>query len=77
MTTESGMNFSQEVPPFLIGDAPLKDSSIAFLVELSLMNLVVFRMSNDAMSLILVLMELPPIKVGQEGFSPWSYYRHT
>ena len=28
---ESGMNFSQKIPPFLFGDAPLKDSGSAFL----------------------------------------------
>ena len=28
---ESGMNFSQEVPPFLFRDTPLKDSGGAFL----------------------------------------------
>ena len=30
VTTESGMNFSQKIPPFLFGDAPLKDSGRAF-----------------------------------------------
>ena len=29
--TQSGMNFSQEVSPFLFGDAPLKDSGSAIL----------------------------------------------
>ena len=36
---ESGMNFSQKIPPFLFGDAPLKDSGCAFLIKLSLMDL--------------------------------------
>ena len=76
VTIESGMNFSQKVPPFLFGDAALKDSGSAFLVELSFMNLVGFRASNDASSLILVLRELLPIKVGQEGLGPWGDYCH-
>ena len=42
MTAESGMNFSQEVPPFLFGDAPLKDSGSAFLIKLSLMDFIGF-----------------------------------
>ena len=40
MTAESGMDFSQEIPPFLFGDAPLKDSGSAFLIKLSLVDLV-------------------------------------
>ena len=31
---------------------------------------------NYATGLILVIRELPPIKVGQEGFGPWSDYNH-
>ena len=31
MTAESGVNFCQKIPPFLFGDAPLKDSGSAFL----------------------------------------------
>ena len=54
----------------------MKDSGSTFLVELSFMNLVGFRASNDATSLILVLRELPLIKVVQEGFGPWSDYHH-
>ena len=42
MIAESGMNFSQEVPPFLFGDAPLKDSGSAFLIQLSLVDPVGF-----------------------------------
>ena len=37
---ESGMNFSQELPPFFLGYTSLKDSGGAFLVELSIMNLI-------------------------------------
>ena len=55
MTAESGMNFSQEVPPFLFGDAPLKDSGNSFLIKLSLMDLVGFRSSHNAACLVWVL----------------------
>ena len=40
VTAESGMNFSQELPPLFLGYTSLKDSSGAFLVELSIMNLI-------------------------------------
>ena len=40
---ESGMNFSQKIPPFLFADAPLKDSGGAFLIKLSLMHFIGFR----------------------------------
>ena len=55
MTAEFGMNFSQEVPPFLFGDAPLKDSSSALLIKLSLVDFVGFGSPHYAASLILVL----------------------
>ena len=64
VATKSSMNFCQKLPSFLFGDAPLKDSGSTFLVELSFMNLVGFRASNDASSLILVPRKLSPIKVG-------------
>ena len=70
VTTESGMNFCQKLPPFLLGDTPLKDSGSAFLIQLSLVDLVGFRAPDNAASLILILRELSPIKVGQEGFGP-------
>ena len=70
VTTETGMNFSQELPPFR--DTSLKYSGSAFLVEFSVMNLVGFRTPDNAASLILILREFSPIKVGQEGFSPWG-----
>ena len=76
MAAEASMYFGQELPPLLFGDTSLKDSSSALLVELSFMNFVGFRASNDTTSLILVIRELAPIKVGQEKFSPWSDYRH-
>ena len=69
---ETGMNLSQELPPRLLGDTPLKDSGSAFLIELSIVNLVGLRMPDNAAGLILVLRKLLPIKVGQEGFGPWG-----
>ena len=55
MSVESSMNFSQEVLPFLFGDAPLKDSGSAFLIKLFFVDLVGFRSPHYAASLILVL----------------------
>ena len=55
--TESGMNLSQKISPFLLGDAPLKDSGCAFLIKLSLMDLVGFRSPYYAAGLILVFGE--------------------
>ena len=69
---ETGMNLSQELPPLLLGDTSLKDSGIAFLIEFSVVNLVGLRTPDDAVGLILVLGKLLIVKVGQEGFSPWS-----
>ena len=60
MTAESDMNFSQAVPPFLFGDAPLKDSSSAFLIKLSLMDPVGLRLPHYAACLILVLWKFLP-----------------
>ena len=57
MTAESGVNFYQKIPPFLFGNAPLKDSGSAFIIKLSLVDLVGFRASHDATCLILVLGE--------------------
>ena len=70
MTAESGMNFSQEVPPFLFGDAPLKDSGSAFLIKLSLVDFVGFGSPHYAACLILVLGEFLPSKVREEWFRP-------
>ena len=55
VTVEAGVNFSQELSPFLLGDTSLKYSSNAFLVELSVMDLVGFVASDNAASLILIL----------------------
>ena len=70
VATESGMNFSQQVPPFLFGDAPLKDSGSAFLIKLSLVDFIGFRSPHYAACLILVLGEFMPSKVGDEWFCP-------
>ena len=72
VTTETGMNFSQELPPLFLGDTSLKYSNSAFLVEFSVVNLVGFRAPNNAARLILILKEFSPIKVSQEGFGPWG-----
>ena len=70
VATESGVDFCHKLPPFLFGDAPLKDSGGAFLIELSLVDLVSFGSPHNAACLILVLGELLHIKVGQEGLGP-------
>ena len=72
VTAESGMNFSQELPPLFLEDTSLKYSSSAFLVEFSVVNLVGLRTPDNAASLILILRDFLPIKVGQEGFGPWG-----
>ena len=64
VTTESGMNFSQKVLPFLFGDAPLKDYGIALFVQFSLMDSIGFRSPHYAAGLVLVLREFLPSKVG-------------
>ena len=58
---ESGMNFGQELPPFLFEDAPLEHSSRAFPIKLSLMDFLGFRAPHNATCLILVLGEFLPI----------------
>ena len=55
MAAESGMDFCQKFPPFLFRDAPLKDSGSAFLIKLSLVDLVGFRSPHYAVCLVLVL----------------------
>ena len=40
VTAETGMNFNQELPPLFLEDTSLKNSGRAFLMELSIMNLV-------------------------------------
>ena len=58
---ESDMNFSQELPPFLFGDASLEHSGGAFLIKLSLMDFVGLRAPHNTACLSLVLRELLPI----------------
>ena len=60
MATESGMDFYQKLPPFLFGDAPLKDSGSAFFIQLSLVDPVGFRLPHYAACLILVLRKFLP-----------------
>ena len=54
---ESGMDFSQELPPFLFGDAPLEHSGRAFLIEFPFMDFVGFRAPHNAACLILIIGE--------------------
>ena len=61
VAAESGMNFGQELPPFLFGDASLEHSSRAFLIKLSLVDFVGFRVPHNATCLILVIWEFLPI----------------
>ena len=55
VAAESGVNFCQKLPPFLFGDTPLKDYGSAFLIKLSLVDLLGFRSPHYAACLILVL----------------------
>ena len=59
--SQSDMDFSQELPPFLFGDAPLEHSGGAFLIEFPFMDFVSFRMPDNAACFILVFRELLPI----------------
>ena len=61
VAVESGMNFGQELPPFLFGDAPLEHSGRAFLIKLSLVDFVGLRAPQNATCLILFLWEFLPI----------------
>ena len=70
VAAKSSMNFCQKLPPFLFGDAPLKDSGSAFLIKLSLMDFIGFRSPHYAACLILVLGDFLPSKVGEEWFCP-------
>ena len=70
VTAEPSMNFSQELPPFLLGDTSLKYSGSAFLIKLSLMDFVGFGYPHYAACLILILEEFLPSKVGEEWFCP-------
>ena len=54
VAAESSMNFCQKLSSFLFGDAPLKYSSSAFLIKLSLVDLIGFRPSHNAARLVWV-----------------------
>ena len=58
---QAGMDFSQELPPFLFGDASLEHSGGTFLIELSLMDFVGLGTPHNTTCFILVLGELLPI----------------
>ena len=60
VAAESNMNFSQELPPFLFGDTSLKYSGSAFLIKLSLVDLIGFRPSHNATCLVWVIREFLP-----------------
>ena len=60
VTAESSMDICQKLPPFLFGDAPLKDSGGAFLIKLSLMDFIGFRSPHYAACLVLVFGEFLP-----------------
>ena len=61
VSAESDMDFSQELPPFLFGDASLEHSDGTFLIEFSLMDFVGLGTSHNTTCFILVLGELLPI----------------
>ena len=61
VAAESSMNFSQKLPPLLFGDASLKYSGSAFLIKLSLVDIVGFRAPHNATCFILVLREFLPL----------------
>ena len=73
---ETCMNLSQKLSPLLFRDTYLKDSGSAFLIELSVMNLVGLQTPDNAAGLILILGKLLPVKVGEEGFGPWGNDYH-
>ena len=75
--TETGMNFSQELPPLFLGDTSLKNFGSAFLVELSVVDLVGLRTPDNVAGRVLILREFLPIEVGQEGFGPWGNDYHN
>ena len=58
---ESGMDFSQELTPFLFGDASLEHSGRTRLIEFSLMYFVGLGTPHNTTSFVLVLGELLPI----------------
>ena len=61
MPAQSSVDFSQELSPFLFGDAPLEHSGRALLIEFPFMDFVSFRTPDHAACFILVFGELLPI----------------
>ena len=61
VSAEFGMDFSQELPPFLFGDASLEHSGGTFLIEVSLMDFVGLGTPHNTTCFILVLGELLPV----------------
>ena len=55
VAAKSSMNFCQKLPSFLFRDAPLKESGSAFLIKLSLVDLVGFRPMHNATCPVWVL----------------------
>ena len=55
VTAETSMDFGLELPSLFFGDTSLKYPGSAFIVELSVMDLVGFRTPDNAASLILIL----------------------
>ena len=58
---ESDMDFSQELPPFLFGDASFEHSGRTFLVDFSLMDFLGLGAPHNTTCFILVPGELLPI----------------
>ena len=61
VAAKSSMNFCQKLPSFLFGDAPLEHSGCAFVIKLSLVDLVGFGAPHNATCLVLVLRVFLPI----------------
>ena len=76
MTAQTSMYFCQELPSLLFRDTPLEDSGSAHFVQFTLMHFEGFSAPNYASSFILIVRTLPPIKVAQEWFGPWSDNSH-
>ena len=60
VAAKSSMNLCQKLASFLFGDAPLKYSGSAFLIKLSLVDLVGFRPPHNATCLVWVLRKFLP-----------------
>ena len=60
VAAESSMNFGQELPPLFFGDTSLKDFGGAFLIKLSFVDFIGFRLPHYAACLILVLGKFLP-----------------